>query len=154
VTTIFVTHDQEEALELADRVAILNQGRIEQVGAPDEVRDRPANAFVCGFVGEANCFAGEVSGGRFTAGDIDLPAPGAADGPSLAYVRPYDIVPDGEGFAVGVTRVGIDGAVAHVDLVTGDGQRFEAQLSREQGRTLVVGESTRVLARLAHVFRA
>jgi sulfate transport system ATP-binding protein len=154
VTTVFVTHDQDEALELADRVAILNKGRIEQVGAPDVVHDHPANAFVCGFVGESNSFEGVVTGGRFNAGAIDLPAPGAADGPSLAYVRPYDLLLDGEGFAAGVTRVGIDGAVAHVDLVTEDGRRFEAQLSREQGRALSVGASTRVSARVAHIFRA
>src|ERR1700742_3779267 len=65
VTTIFVTHDQEEALELADRVAILNLGRIEQVGTPDQVHDHPASAFVCGFVGAANRFEGAVSGGLF-----------------------------------------------------------------------------------------
>ena len=154
VTTVFVTHDQEEALELADRVAILNQGRIEQVGTPDEVHDNPANSFVCGFVGEANRFEGAVQHGRFTAGVIDLPAPGAADGPSLAYVRPYDIALGGEGFAANVTRIGVDGAVAHIDLVTADGLRFEAQVSREQGRTLTVGEAVQVSARVAHVFRA
>ena len=154
VTTVFVTHDQEEALDLADRVAILNHGRIEQVGTPDEVHDHPANAFVCGFVGEANSFDGAVKGGRFTAGAIDLAAPGAADGPAVAYVRPYDIALGGEGFAANVTRIGVDGAVAHIDLVTADGLRFEAQVSREQGRTLAVGASVQVSARVAHVFGA
>lgn len=154
VTTVFVTHDQDEALELADRVAILNQGRIEQVGAPDAVRDDPANPFVCGFVGEANRFEGVVRGGRFTAGSIDLPAPGAADGPAVAYIRPYDIALKAKGFAATVTRVGIDGAVAHVDLATADGQRLEVQLSREQGLTLAVGGATNLAARLAHVFKA
>ncbi len=77
VTTIFVTHDQEEALGLADRVAILNAGRIEQIGTPDEVHDNPATPFVCGFVGEANRFEGTVSGGRFTSGATSFAAPGA-----------------------------------------------------------------------------
>jgi sulfate transport system ATP-binding protein len=154
VTTVFVTHDQEEALDLADRVAILNEGRIEQVGTPDEVHDNPANPFVCGFVGEANGFEGAVSGGRFTAGGIDLPAPGATDGPARAFVRPYDLVLDGMGFAATVGRIGIDGAVAHIDLVTADGQRLEAQVSREQGRTLSVGASVQANARIAHVFKA
>src|ERR1700710_95154 len=76
VTTIFVTHDQEEALELADRVAILNLGVIQQVGTPQEVHDAPANPFVCGFVGAANRFEGAISGGRFRAGDVVLPAGG------------------------------------------------------------------------------
>ena len=154
VTTIFVTHDQEEALDLADRVAILNQGRIEQVGTPAEVHDNPANAFVCGFVGEANSFEGVVKAGRFTAGAIELVAEGAADGPAVAYVRPYDLVLDGQGFAANVTRIGVEGAVAHVDLVTADGQRFEAQVSREQGRALSVGASVQANARVAHVFKA
>ncbi|PTT73138.1 sulfate ABC transporter ATP-binding protein, partial [Pseudomonas sp. HMWF010] len=60
VTTIFVTHDQEEALDLADRVAILNQGVIEQVGTPEQVHDHPVSPFVCGFVGESNRFEGVV----------------------------------------------------------------------------------------------
>lgn len=155
VTTVFVTHDQEEALDLADRVAILNAGRIEQVGAPDDVHDHPANAFVCGFVGEANSVDGVVRGGRFTAGAIDLAATGATDGPAVAYVRPYDIVLDGgQGFAANVTRIGVDGAVAHIDLVTADGLRLEAQTSREQGRSLSVGASVQASARVAHVFKA
>ncbi len=65
VTTIFVTHDQEEALELADRVAILNFGQIEQVGTPHEVHDTPVGPFVTAFVGEANRFEGEVASGKF-----------------------------------------------------------------------------------------
>ena len=152
VTTIFVTHDQEEALDLADRVAILNKGVIEQVGTPDEVHDNPVNPFVCGFVGEANCFEGVVSGGRFTAGGVSLAAQGAADGPALAYVRPYDLVLDGKGFEARVERVGIDGAVAHVDLQTADGQRLEAQVSREQGRALAVGANVHVDAATVHVY--
>lgn len=154
VTTIFVTHDQEEALGLADRVAILNHGRIEQTGTPAELHDQPANAFVCGFVGEANRLEGSVGAGRFSAGAIDAPAPGAADGPSIAFIRPYDLVLDNQGFAAGVTRIGIDGAVAHVDLVTADGLRLEAQVSREQGRSLVVGAGVSVSARVAHIFPA
>ncbi|MES2034637.1 MAG: sulfate/molybdate ABC transporter ATP-binding protein [Pseudomonadota bacterium] len=154
VTTIFVTHDQEEALELADRVAILNKGVIEQVGTPDEVHDNPANPFVCGFVGEANRIEGTVSGGRFTSGAIVLPAQAVADGKAVAYVRPYDIGLDGVGFDAQVERVGIDGAVAHVDLLTPDGERLEAQVSREQGRTLTQGLTTKVEARLAHIYPA
>jgi len=154
VTTVFVTHDQEEALGLADRVAILNHGRIEQVGTPAELHDQPANAFVCGFVGEANRLQGAVKAGRFAAGAIDVPAPEAADGPTIAFIRPYDLVLDGQGFAAGVTHIGIDGAVAHVDLVTADGLRLEAQVSREQGRALFVGAGVSVSARVAHVFPA
>ncbi|MBP7703807.1 MAG: sulfate/molybdate ABC transporter ATP-binding protein [Caulobacter sp.] len=152
VTTVFVTHDQEEALELADRVAILNKGIIEQVGTPAEVHDNPANPFVCGFVGEANRFDGSVSGGVFTAGAVSLPAAGAGDGEAVAFVRPYEIALDGEGFTAGIDRVGIDGAVAHVDLTAGDGKRLEAQVSREQGRGLQVGAQVHVKAIKAHIY--
>ncbi|MCF8504361.1 MAG: sulfate/molybdate ABC transporter ATP-binding protein [Caulobacter sp.] len=154
VTTILVTHDQEEALGLADRVAILNHGRIEQVGAPAELQDHPVNAFVCGFVGEANRLEGVVTAGRFVAGLFETPAPGVADGAAVAFVRPYDLLLGDQGFAAGVTRIGIEGAVAHVDLVTADGLRLEAQVSREQGRALVVGAGVSVSARMAHVFPA
>jgi len=152
VTTIFVTHDQEEALDLADRVAILNKGVIEQVGTPAEVHDNPINPFVCGFVGEANSFEGAVSGGRFTAGGVSLAAAGAPDGAAVAYVRPYDLMLGGNGFEARVERIGIDGAVAHVDLQTHDGQRIEAQVSREQGRSLAVGATVKVDATRIHTF--
>ncbi|ATQ43411.1 sulfate/molybdate ABC transporter ATP-binding protein [Caulobacter mirabilis] len=152
VTTIFVTHDQEEALELADRVAILNQGQIEQVGTPSEVHDNPANPFVCGFVGEANRFEGAVRDGRFVSGGVTLAAPGLADGPAVGFVRPYDIALDGKGFEVRVERVGIDGAVAHVDLVTPQGERLEAQVSREQGRSLAAGAALHAESRQAHIY--
>jgi sulfate transport system ATP-binding protein len=93
VTTIFVTHDQEEALELADRVAVLNHGRIEQVGTPAEVHDHPGQPFVAGFVGEANRFEGKVKG-PLRRRRVVLPAPGVADGPAVAYRAPAR--PDGD----------------------------------------------------------
>jgi sulfate transport system ATP-binding protein len=152
VTTIFVTHDQEEALELADRVAILNQGRIEQIGTPDQVHDQPASAFVCGFVGEANSFEGEVSGGRFNAGALALPASGVRDGAATAYVRPHDFVLDEDGFEVRVDRAHVQGALTTVNATTLDGRRIEisasrAEVARFQG-------AVRVAARKAHVYAA
>ena len=88
VTTIFVTHDQEEALELADRVAILNLGKIEQVGTPAEVYDNPASAFVCGFVGEANRFEGQVENGQFVSGKVRFAAD-SPNGPKLEIGRAH-----------------------------------------------------------------
>jgi sulfate transport system ATP-binding protein len=97
VTSVFVTHDQEEALEVADRVVVMNHGRIEQVGAPDDVYMHPANAFVYGFLGTVNRFHGRAEGGVFT-GDglqVDVPAvPGVhrpADGAAVAFARPHDL---------------------------------------------------------------
>jgi sulfate transport system ATP-binding protein len=93
VTTVFVTHDQEEALELADRVAILNKGRIEQVGTPAEVYDRPASAFVCDFLGGGTKLDCVVDGGAALIGGARVPiinkAP--ASGNAIAYIRAHDI---------------------------------------------------------------
>ncbi len=92
-TTIFVTHDQDEALELADRVAILNKGRIEQVGTPDEVYDDPATPFVMSFVGDASTLPVEVVEGHVRLGEVELPAildPGRV-GPGKLYIRPWHV---------------------------------------------------------------
>ncbi len=94
VTSIFVTHDQEEALEVADEVVIMNKGRVEQKGAPQAVYDEPATAFVCGFLGHMNLFHGRVQGGRLQSGGMHFALPGGHDGgdrPGTAYVRPHDI---------------------------------------------------------------
>src|ERR671925_472689 len=96
VTTVFVTHDQEEALEVADRIAVMNQGRIEQVGTPEEVYDHPANAFVYNFLGNVNLFHARVEDGRL---EPEPPVGGAPEEPvsastgkaKVAYVRPHDV---------------------------------------------------------------
>ena len=150
VTTIFVTHDQEEALDLADRVAILNQGVIEQVGTPAEVYDRPVSPFVCGFVGEANRFEGAVAQGRFSSGSVFLPAPGVPDGKALGFVRPHDLVLDAEGFEVSVNRVHVQGALASVDALAADGRRIEITVGRDQAEQFA--GTVRLSARRAHVY--
>ncbi len=73
VTSVFVTHDQEEALELADAVVIMNEGRIEQVGTPDEVYNKPATPFVYQFIGDVNVFHGRLEGGRLQLGNLEVP---------------------------------------------------------------------------------
>jgi sulfate transport system ATP-binding protein len=150
VTTIFVTHDQEEALDLADRVAILNQGRIEQVGTPAQVHDKPVSPFVCGFVGEANRFEGVVSGGRFTSGSVVLPAEGVADGKAVGFVRPHDLVLDAAGFETRINRVNVQGPLAIVDGVTVDGARIDVTVARDQAEDFT--GSVKLSARKAHVF--
>ncbi len=99
LTTVFVTHDQEEALELADRVAILNRGRIEQVGTPGEVYDRPASPFVYGFVGEANRLPARLQGQVLEVAGAQWPRTAALpDAEALeVFVRPEDLVVDAEG---------------------------------------------------------
>ena len=151
-TTVFVTHDQEEALELADRVAILNRGVIEQVGAPSAVYDTPSSAFVCGFVGAANRFEGEVAGGRFVSGAVALPAKDAADGRSVAFVRPHDFVPAESGVAVTVSRVVLQGPIAAMDGVTADGRAIEAAFAREAAAGFEPGSTVTLSPRKAHIY--
>ena len=96
-TTVFVTHDQDEALELSDRVAILNRGRIEQIGSPDEVYDNPQTPFVFGFIGESNQIKVEIQAGQAWLGGkpLDVPPVQAPDGPGVTFFRPQhgDLAP-------------------------------------------------------------
>ncbi len=155
ITTIFVTHDQEEALELADRVAILNMGAIEQVGTPDEVHDNPVSAFVAGFVGEANRFEGAVSGGTFTAGPVRIAAAGVADGRAQAFVRPHHLGRVGEGdagFAVTVDRVVLQGPIARLEGEAEGGARIDAAFARQDVQGVSHGSIVRLAVKSAHVF--
>jgi sulfate transport system ATP-binding protein len=95
LTTIFVTHDQDEAMELADRVVVLNQGRIEQIGTPEDLYDRPASPFVVSFVGEAVALPVDVvENGRvtFAGRSLGIDTQGLTAGPARVYFRPADIV--------------------------------------------------------------
>jgi sulfate transport system ATP-binding protein len=93
LTTIFVTHDQEEALDLADRVAIMNHGVIEQIGTPIEVYESPKTPFIFDFLGHTNSFDCVIHHGKARLGDKELGVePGIPDGPGVAFVRPHDIV--------------------------------------------------------------
>ena len=92
VTTIYVTHDQIEAMTLADRVVVMNKGVVQQVGSPTEIYDRPANVFVAGFIGNPamNLVEGKVKDGTFTAENISVPGIGGADGPLTLGFRAED----------------------------------------------------------------
>ena len=155
VTTVFVTHDQEEALDLADRVALLNHGRIEQVGRPQDVIDRPASPFVAGFVGQANRLVGEVQDGVFNALGGRLPAEGVADGSAIAFVRPDQLTvaaTDGSGISTIMNRVTARGPVLWLECETPDGQILEAALSRTDYFASKPGEGIHLALRSGQVF--
>jgi sulfate transport system ATP-binding protein len=113
-TTLFVTHDQEEALELADRVVVMNKGQIEQSATPDEIYDTPATPFVFSFIGESSVIPVTVGNGRATLDErlLDLDVGALPDGPAELYLRPEDVtmVTDGgpgiPGLVVSTRRIG------------------------------------------------
>jgi sulfate transport system ATP-binding protein len=163
VTSIFVTHDQEEALEVADQVVLMNKGHIEQLGAPADVYNHPASPFVYGFLGNVNLFHGRVNDGVLASGDATFHAPQFADvknGEGIAYVRPHDLdveryVAGGEGVAVKLRRAHAIGPLAQLDLERADNaQIIEAVIPNERYRELGLrdGETLLVKPRRMHVF--
>jgi len=147
ITTLFVTHDQEEALAVADRVAVMSQGRLEQVAAPADLYAHPATAFVADFVGLNNKVPAEVSGGRVRLLGVCVPArPGSiGTGAGVAMVRPESITvtadPSG---ASAVTSVAFLGAVSRVAVVAADGSVISAQMASSLARAFAPGDPVTV----------
>ncbi|MGI6244922.1 MAG: sulfate/molybdate ABC transporter ATP-binding protein [Pseudochelatococcus sp.] len=125
-TTVFVTHDQDEALELADRVAILANGRIEQVGTPDEIYESPASPFVLSFLGDTAALPVEIRQGRvLLAGEpLDVDPEGAAEGAATLYLRPNEtaLTPHGTGIpgVIAGLRRTVNGRRAEVRIAASD----------------------------------
>src|SRR5579872_2752904 len=140
LTTVFVTHDQEEAFEVSDRVVVMNQGRIEQQGTPQEVFDHPANPFVMDFLGKVNLFHGRIEAGLASLGSPELAAPehiGQVSGPAFGYVRPHDVEimrheEEGEpAIRAHITQISGAGPHARIELVRVDsGETIEAELPK------------------------
>ena len=162
ITSLFVTHDQEEALEVADRVVVMNEGRIEQVGTPDEVFHQPASAFVMDFLGNVNVFHGRVEAGKAVFGSLVVDAPAGlriqGDSASLA-VRPHDLEvrKDGQGrqgLRARVLRVQAAGPRVKVELLTDAEQTLFVEMSHERFREqpAVVGEEVFVTPRDSRLF--
>jgi sulfate transport system ATP-binding protein len=163
VTSIFVTHDQEEALEVADQVVLMNKGNVEQIGAPDQVYNHPASPFVYGFLGNVNMFHGRVHEGVITTGGValDLPSHGETqDSEGIAYVRPHDLdvdryVAGAEGIVVKLRRAHAIGPLAQLDLERADNaEMIEAVIPNERFSKLGLkeGETLVVRPKRLHVF--
>ena len=179
VTSIFVTHDQEEALEVADRVVLMNSGKVEQVGTPQDVWDHPASPFVYGFLGDVNLFHGRAHEGEIQLGDsaggLRLASPehsAAQDAKAFAYVRPHDLevrryqagesVQAQSGIAARLLRAIVVGPTARLEFApiegaaSGSADIVEAHISAQQFREMDLkeGETLVLTPRKARVFVA
>jgi sulfate/thiosulfate transport system ATP-binding protein len=163
VTSVFVTHDQEEALEVADRIVVMNNGKIEQQGTPSEVYDRPATPFVFDFLGNVNLFQGRVHEGMAQMGGMQLLAPEHAatnNVPAVGYVRSHDIeierlAGDASAVQAEVRYILSVGPLVRIDLLlTGAEASLEVDLSREVADRLDlrVGEMVYARPRKMRVF--
>jgi len=162
VTSVFVTHDQEEALEVADRVVVMNQGRVEQIGTPQEVFDRPATPFVMNFLGHVNIFHGRVESGKAILGPIALDYPdhpGEQSLPAAGYARPHELEIARSADVAGglwavVRHVHTAGAVVKVELADDEGRLLQVDLTRQDHAQMrpEPGESLYVRPRTLRVF--
>ena len=161
ISSVFVTHDQEEALEVADRVVVMNRGKIEQIGTPDEVYSNPASPFVYQFLGNVNVFHSRVHGRWADVGDARVPpsdaGPQGAGETSLAFVRPHDIeierVSGEAAFEAVVQNVHAIGPIVRVEL-SHEQDLVEAEITRERAATLALeaGQTVWIRPRQVKVF--
>jgi sulfate transport system ATP-binding protein len=160
VTSIFVTHDQEEALEVANRVVVMDKGRIEQIGTPEEVYDNPATAFVHSFIGESIVLPVDIGGGHVAIGgrQVDLDTQGASPGPSKLFVRRHDmaVAPSGSGPLQGsIKRVRAFGPILRADVILpGEGDETLIEIDAPRDHNLKPGDIVGLRPRRYRIFAA
>ncbi|MFB5650046.1 sulfate/molybdate ABC transporter ATP-binding protein [Leptospira wolffii] len=161
ITSVFVTHDQEEALEVSDSIVILRSGKIEQIGTPDEVYNKPKTPFVFHFLGDVNLFHGRIHEGTAKIGDIDVETPehsDVKDTEAVAYVRPYDVEilkTEGQGIPAEVQYIHSTGRNVRVELKRLDsGSLIESLLDQTTYKelNLLPGETVYLRIRKAKVY--
>lgn len=168
ISSVFVTHDQEEALEVADRVVLMNRGKIEQIGAPREIYSAPASAFAYSFIGNVNEFRGRVENGYLRVGDDLIPHErrDLHNGTEVvAYTRPHDTeivkTTEGEGISAKVNRIlDTNGAVSRVELLANGDARggkqdyFEVEVTADHLASLGLssGDAVRIRSRRLSLF--
>jgi ABC-type sugar transport system ATPase subunit len=149
VTTVYVTHDQVEAMTLGDRIAVMSDGRLQQLGPPQEVYDRPANVFVAGFIGSPpmNLLRGRAREGQVTAGDFSFTRAGVADGDVIVGVRPETLRPAVDGLPALDFHVAVVEPLGDEVIVHGSVAADLANAASEEGEAaLVAGDGGRASA--------
>jgi sulfate transport system ATP-binding protein len=163
LTSVFVTHDQEEALELADRIVIMNEGRVEQDASPVEVFEQPASPFVMNFLGNVNIFHGRVEEGRALLGPlaVDYPEHPAADPrPAAGYARPHELdvgrTETGAGLWAILETANLAGAIVKLELMDDDRRLLQVEVARDLYDALnpKIGERLYVRPKKIRVFVA
>lgn len=153
VTSVFVTHDQEEAMDVADRVVIMNEGKIEQIGTPEEVYDHPENPFVYDFLGSVNLFKGNVHKGKLVTGNVEMNAPGSEDGAGTGYVRAHNFIIEREpaekdSIASIIDHIHTIGPNVRIEVIRQDtNEPLEIELTKEQYLNLEISKGERVFVR-------
>ncbi|CAK6471746.1 MULTISPECIES: sulfate/molybdate ABC transporter ATP-binding protein [Bacillaceae] len=153
VTSVFVTHDQEEAMDVADRVVIMNEGKIEQIGTPEEVYDHPENPFVYDFLGSVNLFKGNVHKGKLVTGNVEMNAPGSEDGAGTGYVRAHNFIIEREpaekdSIASIIDHIHTIGPIVRIEVIRQDtNEPLEIELTKEQYMNLEISKGERVFVR-------
>src|SRR5262245_9909393 len=145
ITSLFVTHDQDEAVEVADRIVLMNKGRVEQTGTTQDVYERPATAFAYSFLGAVNKFPGRVDGRTLRVGNAAVPlaeCTGAHGEEVVAFARPHELnieadCDEAQGLPATVQRVLVSGATARVELMghvgadsAAEAPHFEVEITR------------------------
>jgi len=151
ITTVFVTHDQEEALEVSDRVVVMNEGRIEQAGSPEEVYHHPASAFVYDFLGNVNLFRGRTEGERPGAGESASSLLGDAK-QDIVYVRPHALAIDrepqeGSHYRATIRRINLAGPLAKIEAIAEWGDPVYVEISQERFQELQLKKGDEVFLR-------
>jgi sulfate transport system ATP-binding protein len=152
LTSVFVTHDQDEAMELADRVLVMNEGRVEQIGTPDEVFHNPKTEFVMNFLGQVNQFHGRVEGGKIHFATLSLDAPHPSLSPPQlvrVFVRPHDLEIETKqnghaAFPAVIKRVHSAGPNVRIELKADSGEALQAEMPQDRFRALGIGVESHV----------
>ena len=161
ITSVFVTHDQEEALEVSDRVVVMNEGRIEQIGSPDEVYNHPATPFVYNFLGNVNLFHGRVDDGKAYITEVATHSAGPGHDNTVVYVRPHLLEinrePNGGGhLRARIKHINAAGPLVKVEATTEWGTPVHVEISQERFRNLqlIKNEAVFLIPKDAKVFEA